>query len=232
VNYVWATASDVGLQRDTNEDSVHPHGAGTSQGPLLVIVADGMGGHAAGDVASRIAVETAVALDEASPQDRVTAANTAVVDAADVDPALAGMGTTMSLAHFDGSNRVVLAHVGDSRIYLYRGGDLSQVTRDHTYVAELLAAGRIDADEAASHPLRHMITRALGTARSVDVDRRSGDRLLLCSDGLTSMVDDDGIAAILESADDPAAAVWDLVEAANGAGGVDNITVAVVDITP
>ena len=237
MNYAWASGSDIGLVRSINQDAVFPTDPGSGPGPLLVIVADGMGGHAAGDVASRLAVETAVGGDERDPTDRITDANLAVVEASTGDPALAGMGTTMSMALIEPSGRAVLGHVGDSRIYLWREQRLEQLSRDHTYVAELVESGRIDADEAANHPHRHMITRALGSARSVKVDRmetefREGDRLVLCSDGLTTMVDDTTIARILGDADDPVGAVWDLIEAANRAGGVDNTTVAVVDVLP
>ncbi len=232
MRYDWATATHVGRLRSGNEDAVFPEGVGSGPGPVLVGVADGMGGHVGGEVASRLAIEAASNAD-GGVVERVKAANGAVVARALDDPELVGMGTTLTLAEIEDAS-CEIAHVGDSRAYLYRDGELRQITTDHSLIAELLAAGRITEDDAATHPQRSVVTRALGMARAVRVDRfheelRPGDRLLICSDGLTTMIDDDAIAAVLEAEPDAEAAAWALVEAANLAGGVDNITVAVVD---
>ncbi len=232
MRYEWATATHVGRVRAGNEDAVFPAGAGTGEGSVLIGVADGMGGHVGGEVASRTAIDAASSAD-GDVVERVKAANGAVVARALEDTELVGMGTTLTLAEIDGAS-CEIAHVGDSRAYLYRDGELHQITTDHSLIAELLAAGRITEDDVATHPQRSVVTRALGMARTVRVDRfheelRPGDRLLLCSDGLTTMIDDDAIAGVLAAEREPEAAAWALVEAANLAGGVDNITVAVVD---
>ena len=230
----WATSTHPGLVRDSNEDAVYPEEDGAGPPPLLVAVADGMGGHAAGEVASALAIETVTAADDA-PADRVTEANRAVMGQAEARPDLFGMGTTLTIALFEDGGRLSVGHVGDSRLYLVRRGDLLQVTQDHSLVAEYLASGKITAEEAENHPQRNVITRALGVAWEVDVDAhivhlRAGDRVLVCSDGLTSMVGDEDIAAILHEQPAAQPATWALVEAANQAGGEDNITVAVVDV--
>lgn len=232
MRYDWATATHVGRVRSGNEDAVFPEGAGSGDGPVLIGVADGMGGHVGGEVASRLAIEAA-STGDGGVVDRVRAANGAVVGRALENTELVGMGTTLTLAKLDDGG-FEIAHVGDSRAYLYRDGELRQITTDHSLMAELLAAGRITEDDVATHPQRSVVTRALGMARAVRVDRfedelRPGDRLLLCSDGLTTMIDDEAIARVLAGEDAPEAAAWALVEAANEAGGVDNITVAVVD---
>ena len=234
MRYSWATSTHPGLVRDSNEDAVYPEEDGAGEGSLLVAVADGMGGHAAGEVASALAIETATATD-ADVADRVTEANNAVMDHAESRPDLFGMGTTLTIARFEEDGRLFVGHVGDSRLYLVRRGDLLQVTQDHSLVAEYLAAGKITAEEAENHPQRNVITRALGVTWELDVDDhlvhlRTGDRVLICSDGLTSMVADEEIAAILNEQSAAQSATWALVEAANQAGGEDNITVAVVDV--
>jgi protein phosphatase len=235
MNYVWATATHVGLLRDGNEDSMYPEAGGTGPGPFIAAVADGMGGHAAGEVASSIALEASVAAS-GTPQERVAAANAAVVQAVIDSPDLAGMGTTLTFAEF-AEGRVAIGHVGDSRAYLFRDGDLSQVTTDHSLVAELLAAGRIKPEDVRTHPQRNLVTRVIGMTQNVEVDVESrdlvpGDRVLLCSDGLTTMITDEAIATILEEHAAPEECVWALVESANAAGGYDNITVVVVDAGP
>ncbi len=232
MKFDWATATHVGRVRSGNEDAVYPNGQGSSAGTVLVGVADGMGGHVGGEIASRTALEAATGAD-GTPAERVTAANGAVVAKALAEPELAGMGTTLTLVELgDGGAR--FAHVGDSRAYVFRDGELRQITTDHSLIAELLASGRITEDDAATHPQRSVVTRALGMARFVRVDTfheelEAGDRLLLCSDGLTTMIDDDAIAELLADSDTPESAAWALIEAANDAGGVDNISVAVVD---
>jgi len=230
VRYIWATATHPGMVRDNNEDSVFPTSSGDSTNSALIIVADGMGGHIAGEVASRIAVNAA-ASSEVPPGDRVAAGNRAIREEVAREPSLEGMGTTMTLLSIvDGT--ATIGHVGDSRAYLLRGGELKQLTEDHTVAAELVAMGQLSPEGAASHPQRHMLTRTLGLTRFVNVDEieieiLDGDRILLCSDGLTEMVDDGTIAATLaDGAPDEVA--WELVELANRAGGVDNITVVVV----
>jgi serine/threonine protein phosphatase PrpC len=231
----WATATDMGRVRDNNEDAVWPSpGAGESSATIVVAVADGMGGHAGGEIASTTAIETAARVG-GSPLLRVQAANIAVLEAASRRPRLAGMGTTLVVLRLDSAGHAELAHVGDSRAYLLRDGDLSQITEDHSYVAEMIAAGRLTPEEAESHPYRSVVTRAVGLDPIVDVDTmtielEAGDRFLLCSDGLTNMVDDAGIARILAAGEDPTATARTLVATANTAGGADNVTVAVVDV--
>jgi protein phosphatase len=200
---------------------------------VLVIVADGMGGHVAGDLASRLAVEAATSTP-GTPAERVAFGNLAIVDEADRRPHLAGMGTTMTLAELTSDGRVHIAHVGDSRAYLLRDGRLIQLTTDHTVVAEYVATGKIEPAEAVTHPQRSMLTRALGLSREIDVDEIverlvPGDRLLLCSDGLPAMVPDPQIGRTLLGVGAEEAA-WNLVEMANKAGGVDNVTALVVDV--
>lgn len=234
MKYTWATSTHPGLLRDANEDSVLPDVDGSSEDAVLVAVADGMGGHAAGEVASRLAIKAITASDEPLVE-RVAAANRAVMEAGQDRPEQFGMGTTLTVGEFGSGGTLQVGHVGDSRLYLFRRGDLLQVTRDHSLVAEYLASGAISAEEAAHHPQRNVITRALGIDWDIDVDAhtvnlRPGDRVLICSDGLTSMVADDDIAALLSEHTAPQSACWALIEAANKAGGEDNISVAVVDV--
>lgn len=233
MRYLWATATHQGMVRDNNEDSVFPTASGDSDDHVVLIVADGMGGHVAGEVASRIAINAA-ASTELDPVDRVAAGNRAIREEVARDPSLEGMGTTMTLLVIDG-DVATLAHVGDSRAYLLRQDELSQLTEDHTVAAEYVAMGQLSPEEAGSHPQRHMLTKTLGLTRFVNVDEYKvdlsrGDRILICSDGLTEMVDDMTIARTLSSGT-PDEVVWKLVELANEAGGVDNITVVVVEVT-
>lgn len=226
--------SDTGRVRDANEDSY------LVAEPLFV-VADGMGGHIAGDVASQTAVEVITNLSkERGPQEDgalesyVVEANAAIHRKAGEDPQLSGMGTTCTLLFLDGST-AHFAHVGDSRAYLLHDGSLRQVTEDHTLVERMVKEGRINRDEAARHPQRSIITRALGVDQNVEVDTfdievANGDRILLCSDGLTSMVDEGIVGDLLQKVADPQDAADRLVDAANLAGGEDNITVVIVDI--
>lgn len=226
--------SDIGRVREGNEDSY------LVDDPLYV-VADGMGGHLAGDVASSTAVDvissrssTASAEDPQTLAELIRGANAAIWERASADPELHGMGTTCTLVLLDGA-RAHIAHVGDSRAYLLRDGQLQQLTEDHTLVARMVREGRLREEEAERHPQRSIITRALGVDADVEVDLstldlRSGDRLLLCSDGLSSMIGRDEIAGGLSEQADPQAAADDLVARANEAGGEDNITVVVIDI--
>jgi serine/threonine protein phosphatase PrpC len=207
----------------------------------LFAIADGLGGHIAGDVASSTAVEViAGQANNADPNDPnslvaiVRGANAAIWEKAQDDPALRGMGTTCTLLMIDDSS-AHLAHVGDSRAYLYRSGELSQLTEDHTLVWRMVREGRLSAEEAEHHPQRNIITRALGMDSNIDVDILSfdlvpGDRLLLCSDGLTSMVDAERIRQTLDEERDAQRAADTLVELANKAGGEDNVTVVVLDV--
>lgn len=231
MRYLWATATHKGMVRDKNEDSVFPGASGESNDEVLVIVADGMGGHVAGEVASRIAINAAASTDVAV-SDRVAAANRAIREEVAREPGLEGMGTTMTLLEIE-DGVATIGHVGDSRAYLFRDGELSQITEDHTVAAEYVAQGKLSPEEAATHPQRHMLLRTLGLTRFVNVDESkidlaAGDRILLCSDGLTEMVSDSQIAEILAEGT-PDEIVWELVEKANDAGGVDNISVALVE---
>jgi serine/threonine protein phosphatase PrpC len=223
--------SDTGRQRRANEDHFY------ARAPLFV-VADGMGGAQAGEVASGLAAETFAAglPDEGSPLERLEArvleANRRIHELSRADRDRAGMGTTLTAAYVDG-DEVALAHVGDSRAYLLRDGELTQLTRDHTLVEELVRRGRLTEEEAAEHPQRSIITRALGPEPEVEVDTftqplRDEDVLLLCSDGLTSMVSEAHVAEILRDAPSLGGAARALVKAANDAGGRDNITVVLV----
>lgn len=231
MRYVWATATHKGMVRDKNEDSVYPKSSGESADEVLVIVADGMGGHVAGEVASRIAINAAASSD-LDPIDRVAAGNRAIREEVARDPGLEGMGTTMTLLEID-DDVAIIGHIGDSRAYLLRENGMRQLTTDHTVAAEYVAQGQMSAEEAARVPQRHMLLRTLGLTRFVNVDEieiemEPGDRILICSDGLTEMVSDERIAKTLAGGS-PDEVVWQLIEMANDAGGVDNITVAVVE---
>jgi serine/threonine protein phosphatase PrpC len=227
-----AARSDVGQVREGNEDAY------LVEEPLFG-VADGMGGHVAGDVASQTAVSviTEKASGTASPDvlpELLKEANTAIWEKAQSDPSLHGMGTTCTLLLLD-NEQAFFAHVGDSRAYLLRDDELSQVTEDHTLVQRMVKEGRLNREDANAHPQRSIITRALGVDPQVQVDTfeirvRDGDRLLLCSDGLTSMVSDSRIQEILTGESDPQRAGDRLIALANEAGGEDNITVVIVDI--
>src|SRR6188472_3588524 len=222
-----AFRSDTGRQRNANEDSYF------ARSPVFA-VADGMGGAQAGEVASRLAAESfeAVSRGEESPEAYLRAiaktANARIHHLAQADESRSGMGTTLTAALVDG-DEVGFAHVGDSRAYLFRDGELKLLTSDHSLVEELRRQGRLTDEQAEDHPQRSIITRALGPEREVDIDTmtyqaRPGDVYLLCSDGLTTMVREDRIASILAEAEDLEDAVSQLVKEANAAGGRDNIT--------
>lgn len=220
--------TDTGRQRQANEDAL------LARSPLFV-VADGMGGAQAGEVASQTAVR---AFEEGLPEgvveqvltERIQVANRVIHDQAHSDPDLAGMGTTITAALVDTpGDRVVIGHVGDSRAYRIRDGIIQRLTRDHSLVEEMRRRGQITAAEAEDHPQRSIITRALGPEAEVDVDIQSvpaepGDLFLLCSDGLTSMLDDDSIREVIVRAESLDEAIRQLIDAANAAGGRDNIT--------
>ena len=223
---VWKT--DTGRQRRENEDSAYV------RAPVFV-VADGMGGAQAGEVASQIAIETFEQglPDGGTPEqrlaDRVRDANHRIYDRSRTEQGREGMGTTLTAAYLDGS-QLALAHVGDSRAYLFRDGQLTRLTQDHSLVDELVRQGKLTEEQAAEHPQRSIITRALGPEPEVEVDAftypvQAGDVLLLCSDGLTSMITEERIAEILRSAPTLEKAGNRLIEEANEAGGRDNITV-------
>jgi serine/threonine protein phosphatase PrpC len=224
-------ATDIGHVREGNEDAY------LLLDPLYA-VADGMGGHLGGEVASSLALETIRELfssGEGSLTEQVGQANRVVFQRSRADREVEGMGTTLTAVVVEGS-RVRLAHVGDSRAYLFRDGELQMLTRDHTLVARMVEEGELTEAEATTHPHRSIVTRALGVEETLEVDEglvevRDGDRLLLCSDGLTGMVADQDIAAILREVADPQLAVDRLVRAANAAGGVDNITAVILDLS-
>jgi len=226
-------ATDVGKVRTRNEDSY------LVDEPLFV-VADGMGGHRGGDVASRLTVNT---LHEAQPQrdpsgaallDAVRSANRIVNERSAADRDLRGMGTTVTALQTSGESGRI-AHVGDSRAYLLRSGALQQLTQDHTLVQQMVDEGNLDADEADRHPARHIMTRALGVEEQVAVDQLTldlhpGDRILLCSDGLTAMLSAGDIRELMGRGSDAQATADALVELAVERGGEDNVTVVVVDV--
>jgi len=223
-----ASRTDTGRQRRDNEDSSF------ARAPLFVI-ADGMGGAQAGEVASRIAVDAfADALpDQGSFEERLAGraqeANREIYEKSRTAHEQAGMGTTLTAVYVDEAGLTV-AHVGDSRAYLYRHGELGRLTQDHTLVEELLRRGKLTEEQAAEHPQRSIITRALGVDPVVEVDTRTyagraGDVVLLCSDGLTSMITETTIVEVLDSEPDLDRAAEALIAAANDAGGRDNITV-------
>ncbi len=228
MRFVIGARTDVGRVREGNEDSY------VVQEPLFA-VADGMGGHQGGEVASSLALEALLnATDGAALAQAVQDANRAVFERAGRDPALAGMGTTLTAFLADGET-LRLAHVGDSRAYLLRDTELQRITTDHTVVEGLVEKGELTPHEASIHPQRSILTRAIGVEGEVLVDQasiqvRPGDRLLLCSDGLTGMVEDEHIHRILQEQQDPQAAADTLVEAANEAGGQDNVTAVVIDV--
>lgn len=234
MRYVWATGTHKGMVRSNNEDAVFPEAAGESEGSALLIVADGMGGHVAGEVASRMAINAAATASGLGPADRVAAANRALREEAARDPELDGMGTTMTLVSLEVDGHATVGHIGDSRAYLTDGAKMIQLTQDHTVAAEYAAIGQISEEEAATHPQRHVLTRTLGLTRFVNVDEvdvslEPGDRLLLCSDGLNEMVSDAEIQpALTEGSVEET--VWNLIDMANDAGGVDNITVIVIEV--
>jgi protein phosphatase len=220
--------TDTGRQRRENEDSAF------ARAPVFV-VADGMGGAQAGEVASKIAIEAFESGlgDSGTPEERlagrVRAANREIYDRSRSEHGREGMGTTLTAAYLDDGS-VAIAHVGDSRAYLFRDGELTRLTQDHSLVDELVRRGKLTEEQAAEHPQRSIITRALGPEPTVEVDTwtypvRPGDVLLLCSDGLTSMVPDERIAEVLGSAESLDQAGNRLIHVANEAGGRDNITV-------
>lgn len=228
---IFGSRTDVGCVRERNEDSL-------AVSPPLFAVADGMGGHAAGDVASELAVKVLMknaptTADVDMLGEAVIKANHAVINEA-LRAELAGMGTTMTACVIEGTH-LAIAHVGDSRAYLLHHGKLQQLTRDHSLVADMVEAGRLTEEEARVHPNRSIITRAIGSDPNMQPDlyeitASPGDRLLLCSDGLYSMVENSRIQSQLARIRDPQRCARALVNDAISAGGLDNVTVVVVDI--
>lgn len=231
----YAARSDRGLIRSGNQDSVYA-------GPRLLAVADGMGGMAAGDVASNIVIATMAPLDEDVPggalldslRGVVDAANQQLRDTVDANPAMEGMGTTLTAMLFNGS-KIGMVHIGDSRAYMLRDGDFGQITKDDTYVQMLIDEGRITPEEADSHPQRHLLYRALdGRDAEPEYSVREahpGDRYLLCSDGLSGVVSAETIGATMREYVDANQCAERLVQLALRGGGPDNITVIVADVT-
>jgi protein phosphatase len=231
----YAAQSDRGLIRDGNQDSVYA-------GPRLLAVADGMGGMAAGDVASNIVIAAMAPLDEDVPGDAlvdalrhaVGTANQQLRDTVDANPHLEGMGTTLTAVLFSGS-KIGMVHIGDSRAYVLRQGEFAQITKDDTYVQMLVDEGRISPEEASSHPQRSLLTRALD-GRDIDPEYSvrqvlKGDRYLICSDGLSGVVSAETIGESMREIGDPQACVERLVQLALRGGGPDNITVVIADAT-
>ncbi len=231
IKAVFGSRTDVGCVREHNEDSL-------VVAPPLYAVADGMGGHAAGEVASEISVRTLEELAPRTPDTEalnqaVVSANLAVISAAQEKGRL-GMGTTLTAAILDGE-RLAIAQVGDSRAYLLHQGNLQQITRDHSLMAEMIEAGELTEEEARFHPQRSVITRALGSDPDMmpdlyELNVSAGDRLLICSDGLTTMIEDDDVERILLRHRDPQRCANTLVNEAISAGGLDNVTAIVVDV--
>lgn len=231
----WGVATDTGRLREVNQD-------GVLSSESIFVVADGMGGHHGGEVASAIVVEEMAKASAVDSLDEliklVDQANAEVLDRAARDPGLRGMGTTMvALATMTTSrgSRLAVANIGDSRLYLRTDDDLMQLTDDHSVVDNMIRDGWITAEEAKVHPQRNVLTRALGIEEPLLVDvwellAVGGDRYLLCSDGLTNELSDPEIMEILDSSSDPQQAASSLVQAACDAGGRDNVTVVVVDV--
>ncbi|MGW4058868.1 PP2C family protein-serine/threonine phosphatase [Amycolatopsis sp. NPDC004747] len=229
----YAARSDRGLVRSSNQDSVYA-------GPRLLALADGMGGHAAGEVASKVVIASLAPLDDDEPGDDLLAqlreavanGNAAIAELVSQDPDLDGMGTTLTAVLFAGT-RLGLVHVGDSRAYLLRGGQFAQITRDDSFVNELLEQGRITPEEAAVHPQRSLLLKAL-TGHEVEPsltvrEARSGDRYLICSDGLSGMVSDETLAEAVQIPD-PQQCADRMIELALKGGGTDNVTVIIADV--
>jgi PPM family protein phosphatase len=233
----YALRSDVGLLREGNEDSAFA-------GPNLLAIADGMGGHAAGEVASAVAISALEPLDRQNLHEpkamlgalarAVAEANTTLHEMSLADPSVEGMGTTLTALLWSGS-QVALCHIGDSRAYLLRDGDFYQITRDHTLVQSLVDEGRLTPEAAATHPQRSLVVRALQSSTDAEPDLQMregmlGDRYLLCSDGLSDVVTEQTLHKTLVTYSDPEQAVLHLIDLAIRSGGPDNITCIVADV--
>ena len=224
--------TDKGQVRELNEDAWL-----VDDKLMLFAVADGMGGHRGGEVASSTAIEALRAeVARGLPiREAIQRANAAVIDRASRDDELEGMGTTMTAIVVTGPRQLLVGHVGDSRAYLVRGGEMDRITEDHSLVEELVREGRLTPEQAEAHPQRAIITRALGVEPDIDVDLytidvEARDRVIVCSDGLTTMLRDREIERIARGEENPQRAAEGLVDAANQAGGDDNITVVILDV--
>ena len=234
--------TDIGRKRELNEDYIYTSGQPIGALPNLFIVADGMGGHKAGDYASMHTVDRFVEVirelgEEHGVQDAineaVTAANAYIYQRSRENSNLSGMGTTLVLASCIG-NEAIVANIGDSRLYLVNDDAMTQITRDHSLVEEMVTLGGIDREMARNHPDKNIITRAVGVKEKVaadffEVDLTKGDKLLLCSDGLTNMLRDEEIYQIIQNNKELEQAARALVDAANENGGRDNIAVVLVE---
>lgn len=233
--------TDIGRKRKVNQDYAYTSEEPIGNLPNVFIVADGMGGHNAGDYASKVTVETLVAQIASSFEKNpvrilgkaIEAANRLIFRKAHENPDLEGMGTTVVAATCMG-RFLQVANVGDSRLYVVSREKITQITRDHSLVEEMVRMGGIARDEARNHPDKNIITRAVGVNDTVEVDfftveLSEGDMVLICSDGLTNMLEDEKICMILSGAGDIADKTRELVDAANENGGRDNITVIVID---
>jgi PPM family protein phosphatase len=231
----YSIRSDVGLLREGNEDSAYA-------GPHLLVIADGMGGHAAGEVASAVAISALAPLDHEMAKDQmlgvlaraVAEANGTLHQMSVADPSVEGMGTTLTALLWSGAE-IAICHIGDSRAYLLRDGDLMQITRDHTLVQSLVDEGRLSPEAAAVHPQRSLVMRALQSSTDAEPDlsirqARLGDRYLLCSDGLTDVISEETLHKTLMQVTDLDELVTQLIELANRGGGPDNITCIVADV--
>ncbi len=224
--------TDKGKVREQNEDTL-------GYRDTLFVIADGMGGHQAGEVASAIAVETVLAVEMdadpvASLRRAVLSANSAILEEMAKNESFSGMGTTVAILLLK-TDQAFVSHLGDSRIYQLAAGNLVQLTDDHSFVAELIKNGSITEEEAKIHPQRNVLTRALGTEGHLEFEvnsftTHSGDKFLLCSDGLTGIVDEKIIKEILMSGETPQVIADHLVEQANKDGGTDNISVIVIEV--
>ena len=233
--------SDIGKNREMNQDYVYTSENAVGNLPNLFIVADGMGGHKAGEFASKFTVETIVESVRTNEQkepvriieEAIQTANRELIQKARQDETMAGMGTTVVVVTVIG-DKAFVANVGDSRMYVIGKEKISQITRDHSLVEEMVRMGELAKDAAKDHPDKNIITRAVGAAQDVDVDffeveLYPQDYILMCSDGLTNMVEDEDIRRIVQSQRDVAERVEKLVETANDHGGQDNITVVVIE---
>lgn len=235
--------TDIGKKRKLNQDYVYT--SETPVGPLdnLFLVADGMGGHKAGDYASRCAIETIVEFVASSQDNAVVTvlekaihrANNVVCTRSKEDEALNGMGTTVVAATIQ-DGRLCVANVGDSRLYVINNREIRQITRDHSLVEEMVRMGGLKREQARSHPDKNIITRAIGVQENVDIDffnvkLEKGDIILMCSDGLTNMIEDEEIRMILQGQRDLVEKAESLVNAANNNGGKDNIAVVLIEPT-
>jgi protein phosphatase len=227
-----AGRTDRGKIREINEDTFGYH-------DNLFVVADGMGGHQAGEVASAIAVETILKADlngepKTALRNTLIAAEQAILKKAAQDQELNGMGTTVAVLYLE-AERAYVTHIGDSRVYYLSGNNLRQLTHDHSLVYELVKSGEITAEEAKNHPQRNILTRALGSNDTLEIDIIEievveGDKFLLCSDGLTNSIPETLIKELISSEEDPEIIVDRMIASANELGGSDNITVVLVEI--